>query len=94
MPAIPREIQERRDFEDEALRLGAERLSLESKLRTNLERIITLLEYASDVGVSVERYAQMVGIRRQQLYRHRATLARLQEGHGDRRIVRGQTTAR
>lgn len=71
------DIKAQRDFEDEALRLGAERDTLEAQLGTNLERIVDLLDQAPEHGVSVERYAKLVGVRRQQLYRWRASLALL-----------------
>jgi len=77
MTEIPPDIQARREFEDQALKLGAERARLENELGSNLEKIVDLLEKAHEVGVTVDHYAQMVGVRRQQLYRWRGSLALL-----------------
>jgi hypothetical protein len=77
MADLPPEMQARREFEDQALKLGAERARLEGQLGTNLERIVDLLDKAREVGVTTDHYAQMVGVRRQQLYRWRGALALL-----------------
>ena len=69
------DIQAQRDFEDEALRLGAERATLDAQLATNLEQLVDLLNQAPEHGVSVERFAGLVGVRRQQLYRWRDAIA-------------------
>lgn len=71
------DIQAQRDLEDEALRLGAERDALEGKLGKNLEQIVDLLAQAPEHGVSVERFATLIGVRRQQLYRWRDAIALL-----------------
>jgi hypothetical protein len=77
MTDLPPEMQARREFEDQALKLGAERARLEGQLGTNLEQIVDLLEKAHEVGVPIDHYARMVGVRRQQLYRWRGSIALL-----------------
>jgi hypothetical protein len=71
------DIQAQRDLEDETMRLGAERDALEAKLGKNLEQVVDLLAQAPEHGVSVERFASLVGVRRQQLYRWRDSIALL-----------------
>lgn len=75
MTEIPPEMQARRAFEDRALELGAERDRLEGELGANLERIVDLLDEAPKVGVPIDQYAKMIGVRRQQLYRWRDSIA-------------------
>jgi len=70
-------MQARRDFEDRALQLGADRAKLEGQLGSNLEQIVDLLDEAPKVGVPVDHYAKMIGVRRQQLYRWRDSIALL-----------------
>jgi transcriptional regulator GlxA family with amidase domain len=76
-------MQAQRDLEDEALRLGSERNGLEAKLGKNLEQIVDLLAQAPEHSVSVERFASLVGVRRQQLYRWRDVIARLRQAAED-----------
>jgi predicted TIM-barrel fold metal-dependent hydrolase len=77
MAELPPEMQARREFEDQALQLGAERAKLENQLGSNLEQIVALLDKAPGVGVSIDHYARMIGVRRQQLYRWRDSIALL-----------------
>ena len=75
MSELPSDLQAQRDFEDHALKLGKERDALEGKLGKNLEQIVDLLEMAPEHGVSMERFATLIGVRRQQLYRWRDAIA-------------------
>jgi hypothetical protein len=84
MTDITSGIQAQRDFEDEALRLGKERDELEARLGSNLERIVDLLHKAPEHGVPVERYAKIIGVRRQQLYRWRDSIALLRREAGEK----------
>ena len=77
MATLPPEIQARRDFEHQALELGSKRVRLEGELGSNLEQIVDLLDKAHEVGVPIDHYARMVGVRRQQLYRWRGSIALL-----------------
>jgi hypothetical protein len=84
MADLPFEMQARRDFEDQALKLGAGRARLEDQLGSNLEQIVDLLEKAHEVGVPIDHYARMVGVRRQQLYRWRDSIALLRRNADER----------
>jgi hypothetical protein len=75
MNELPSDLQAQRDFEDQTLKLGKERDALETKLGNNLEQIVDLLEMAPEHGVSMERFATLIGVRRQQLYRWRDSIA-------------------
>jgi hypothetical protein len=65
------EIDRRRDIEDRALKLRAERAELHEGLRENTAAITALLAEAVELGIAVEQFARLVGIRRQSLYRWR-----------------------
>lgn len=84
MTHLPPDLQAQRDFEDQALKLGSERAALEARLGSNLEEIVDLLERAPEYGVSVERFAGIVGVRRQQLYRWRDSIALLRRDAKER----------
>jgi hypothetical protein len=84
MSELPSDIQAQRDFEDQALKLGKERDALEGKLGKNLEQIVDLLKQAPEYGVSMERFAALIGVRRQQLYRWRDAIALLRANTAER----------
>jgi hypothetical protein len=84
MSELPSDIQAQRDFEDQALKLGKERDALEGELGKNLEQIVDLLEQAPEYGVSMERFAALIGVRRQQLYRWRDAIALLRANTAER----------
>jgi hypothetical protein len=65
------EIDQRREIEDRALNLRAERAELHGALRENTAAITSLLAEAGELGIAVEQFARLVGIRRQSLYRWR-----------------------
>ena len=77
MASLPPDMQARREIEDRALELGAERAGLEDRLGTNTEQIGDLLSKALETGVPVEHYSRMVGVSRQTLYRWQGVIARL-----------------
>jgi hypothetical protein len=77
MTDLPPDMQVRREVEDRALKLGAERAELENRLGTNTEQISDLLSKALDAGVPIDHYARMVGVSRQTLHRWRGVIARL-----------------
>jgi hypothetical protein len=70
-PDLPPEIQARRFVEDQALDYGGKRIKLAAELAANTNLIRRLLPDAIAAGIPVERYAQMVGVSRQTLYRWR-----------------------
>lgn len=83
MSELPSHVQAQRDFEDEALQLGNERGWLEGQLGSNLEKIVDLMDKAPEHGVSIERFAGLVGVRRQQLYRWRDSISLLRRNTAD-----------
>jgi hypothetical protein len=66
---LPIEMQARREVEDRALTYGTKRLKLTVELAANTNLIRRLLPEAIEKGVPIERFAQMVGVSRQTLYR-------------------------
>lgn len=64
-------IEQRREIEDEALRLGEQRREIHGNVDENRRAISALLETAVAHGISVEHFAQLVGVRRASLYRWR-----------------------
>jgi hypothetical protein len=71
MVDLPPDIQARRSIEDRAIKLGAERRSLEAQLAQNTEAIKKLLGEVLAARVPLEGFAQMVGVTRQTLYHWR-----------------------
>jgi DNA invertase Pin-like site-specific DNA recombinase len=72
MTDIPPNIQRRRELEDRAITLGAERLDLERKRDGNLGAIVGLLHDAEGI-LPLEEIAKLVGVSRQTLYRWQDT---------------------
>jgi hypothetical protein len=70
------EIDQRRGIEDRALKLRAKRAELHGGLRENTAAITALLAEAVELGIAVEQFARLVGIRRQSLYRWREVARR------------------
>lgn len=70
------ELTQRRDVEDRALKLGAERAQKHGELRENTAAITSLLDDAVALGIAVEQFARLVGVRRQSLYRWREAARR------------------
>ena len=64
-------IDRRRATEDRALELGAERAELRRRLRENTTAITALCGTAVELGITVQHFARLVGVRRQSLYRWR-----------------------
>jgi hypothetical protein len=79
MTLIPPDMKARRMFENEALKLGEERITLQDAVETNIERILDGFDKAREVGVPIEQYAKMVKVKRQELYRWRRTRAYLRD---------------
>jgi len=77
MDEIPPEIRARREIEDQALLLGAERRNLESGLTVNTQRIIDLMPQALAAGMPLDGFAKLVGVSRQTLYRWQEVARRL-----------------
>jgi hypothetical protein len=57
-------LQRRRFIEDEAIRLGAERATLDEKLTNNTGEIIDRMRDAAEVGIPFDTYAKLVGVSR------------------------------
>jgi transcriptional regulator GlxA family with amidase domain len=71
MTDLPPDIQARREVEDRAAQLGAERSELENKAATNIDAILDLLHDAEEAGIPLDQIARLVGVSRQTLYRWR-----------------------
>lgn len=71
MGGLPAEIQQQREVEDKAIKLGKERIDLEARLAQTVNEAIELM----DKGVPVERLAQLIGVNRPTLYRWRNAVA-------------------
>jgi hypothetical protein len=69
-------IDRRREIEDRAIELGEQRVQLLGQFRkstaANAMAITALLDRAVELGITVEHFARLVGVRRQSLYRWRA----------------------
>ena len=83
MSDLPPDVRKRRDVEDRAIRLGAERNDLEHRLAKNTEEVIDLIPEASDTGITFDSLAAMVGVSRQTLHRWREVIRRLREAKED-----------
>jgi hypothetical protein len=69
-------IDRRRDVEDRALKLRDERAEMHGQIRENTAAMTALLEEAVSLGIAVDQFARLVGVRRQSLYRWRAVARR------------------
>jgi hypothetical protein len=65
---LPPEIRARREIEDQAAVLGAQRRDLENGLAINKQRIIALLPTALAAGLPMDGFAKLVRVTRQTLY--------------------------
>jgi hypothetical protein len=77
MDYIPSRIQAKREVEDDAIKLGQERLDLDNRVAANTQAVIDLLPRAADAGVPFDHIASMVGVTRQTLYRWQEVARRL-----------------
>jgi hypothetical protein len=64
-------MQARRDVEDRAVQLGAERAELDTKLALNTAKIKSLMGEAVAARIPLEGFAKMVGVSRQTLHHWR-----------------------
>ena len=71
MTDLPPEIQARREIEDRAAKLGAQRKAFEAQLHDNAGKIKVLLRDAEGTGISFDQLAQLIGVSRQTLYHWR-----------------------
>jgi DNA-binding transcriptional regulator YiaG len=71
MTDLPPDIQVRREIEDRAAQLGAERRDLDGRVEANTQAVVDLLRDAEGTGVSFDQLAQLIGVSRQTLYHWR-----------------------
>jgi len=80
MPAIPPEIQARREIEDLAVRLGAERGDLANRTMHNTWEIMELLRKPGHGLIPLDQLANLLGVSRQTLYRWREIAHQIPDG--------------
>lgn len=68
MTNLPPDLQARRELEDRAIALGAERRELDARQKGNLGAIVGLIHDAEGI-LPLEDIAKLVGVSRQTLYR-------------------------
>ena len=68
---LPPDIRARRDVEDRAMRLRAERADIAARNAANIRAIVALLDDAKQAGVRLDDLAELVDVSRQSLHRWR-----------------------
>ena len=83
MTTTEQDLQAKRAIEDEFVKLGNERRTVEGMLGKNLAAIVDRIPEAIGAGISFDGVAKLVGYPRQTLYRWQAAKRIHTEHHAD-----------